>query len=286
MKNETGESRDTSSLILHPSSFPLPPSSFFDTHAHLDLEDFHSDLDAVLGRARQAGVGAIVCPGVGAASSEAVVRLAATLDGVYAAVGIQPNYCAEAKPGDWQRIVELASEPRVVALGETGLDRHWDYTPFAVQEDHFDRHLRLAQVRNLPLVIHCREAEADVLEMLRAAAARGPLRAVLHSFSGDRSFAEACLELGLYLSFTGAVTYTNKKFASLREAAAMVPADRMLLETDSPYLVPHPLRGKAKRNEPAHVVLTARFLAELRGQSIEDLASQTTANARRLFGIA
>ena len=269
--------------ILHPSSLIPHPSSFVDTHAHLDQAEFAADRDAVLARARQAGVEAIICPGVGAASSEAVVRLAAECDGVFAAVGIQPNYGAEAGPGDWNRIVALAGQRRVVALGETGLDRHWDYTPMAVQMDYFDRHLRLGQDRELPLIIHCREAEADVLEMLRAAAARGPLRGVLHAFSGDCAFAEACLGLGLHISFAGAVTYTNKKFAALRDAGAMVPADRLVLETDSPYLMPHPLRGKEKRNEPAHVLLTARVLAELRGQPLEAVAAQTTVNARRLF---
>jgi TatD DNase family protein len=174
----------------------------------------------------------------------------------------------------------------VVAIGETGLDRHWDFTPFAVQQDFFDRHLRLAQERGLPLVIHCREAEADVLAMLGEAARRGPLKGVLHAFSGDRAFAEACLALGLDLSFAGAVTYTNKKFASLREVAASAPGDRILIETDSPYLVPHPLRGREKRNEPAHLVLTAQCLAELRGQPVAELAAQTTANARRLFGLS
>lgn len=271
----------TSSFIPPPSSFPL-----IDTHAHLDQPEFDGDCDAVLARACDAGIEAIICPGIGADSSEAAVRLAAAEPSVYAAAGIQPNYCAQAKPEDWNRITELASRPRVVALGETGLDRYWDYTPLDVQQDFFDRHLRLAQQRNLPVIIHCREAEADVLEMLRAAMHRGPLRGVLHSFSGDRAFAEACLELGLFLSFSGAVTYTNKKFASLREAAAATPADRILLETDSPYLVPHPLRGKEKRNEPAHLVLSAERLAALRGVSIEDLARATTANARRLFGLS
>jgi TatD DNase family protein len=268
------------------SSFILHSSSFVDTHAHLDVPEFGADREAVLDRARQAGVAAVICPAIGAASSEAVVRLAASLPGVYAAVGIQPNYCAEAKSGDWEQVVSLAGDSPVVAIGETGLDRHWDFTPFHVQQDYFDRHVRLAHERDLPLIIHCREAEGDVLPMLREAAVRAPLRGVLHAFSGDRAFAEACLEWGLYISFAGAVTYTNKKFGPLREAAAMVPGDRLLLETDSPYLVPHPLRGKAKRNEPAHLILTARVLAELRGQSVEDLAAQTSANARRLFAIA
>jgi TatD DNase family protein len=254
-----------------------------DTHAHLDVEQFDRDRDAAIDRATQAGVEAIVCPAIEADSSEAVVRLAARRSEVYAAVGIQPNSCAEAKPGDWERVVALAGNPKVVALGETGLDRYWDYTPIEVQKDYFDRHLRLAQQRQLPVIVHCREAEADLIPMLREAAARAELRGVIHSFSGDRDFAETCLALGFFLSFSGAVTYTNKKFEPLHAVAAIVPADRLLIETDSPYLTPHPLRGKLKRNEPAQVALTNARLAELRGVAPEEVDRITTANARRLF---
>jgi TatD DNase family protein len=266
-----------SSLVSHPSSL------FVDTHAHLDVEDFDADRADVMARARQAGVAAVICPGITADSSQAAVRLAEAEEGVFAAVGIQPNYCLPAAADDWDRVVAMADGPRVVAIGETGLDRHWDFTPFAVQQDYFDRHLRLAQARTLPVIVHCREAEADVLPMLRAAAGRGPLSGVLHAFGGDRSFAEECLALGFYVSLAGAVTYTNKKFAALRDAARAIPDDRLLVETDSPYLVPHPLRGRQKRNEPAHVVLVAECVAGLRGVSVERLAAQTTANALRLF---
>ena len=260
--------------------------AYIDTHAHLDQEEFGQDRDAVVVRGRQAGVEAMVCVGISAESSRAAVRLAETRQDVYAAVGIQPNYCAQAAEGDWQRILAMVNHPRVVALGETGLDRYWDYTPLEMQQDYFDRHLRLAARHGLPVVIHCREADAELLGMLRAARARGPLRGVLHAFSGDQPTAAECLELGLYLGFAGTVTYLNKKFRPLREVAAAVPADRILIETDSPYLVPHPLRGKQKRNEPANVVQTAASLAELRGVSPEEFAAQTTANARRLFGLA
>jgi TatD DNase family protein len=258
-------------------------NALIDTHAHLDAEEFRDDREAVIARTVAAGVEAMICPAISAASSEAVVRLAAASAAIYAAVGIQPNDCAQAAPGDWQAVVALVRRPRVVAIGETGLDRHWDFTPFAVQQDYFDRHLRLAQQCDLPVIVHCREADADALAMLREAAARGPLRGVLHAFSGDRAMAEECLGLGFSISFAGPVTYTNKKFAALGEAAAAVPADRLLLETDSPYLVPHPLRGKEKRNEPAHLVHTLQRVAELRGASPESIAEQTTANARRLF---
>ena len=259
---------------------------YVDTHLHLDQEEFDADRDAVVARSRQAGVEAMVCVGISADSSRAALRLAETCEEVYAAVGIQPNYCAQAAADDWQRIVAMADRRRVVALGETGLDRHWDYTPFDLQQDYFDRHLQLAAKRGLPVVIHCRDAEADLLPMLRAARAGGPLRGVLHAFSGDAATATECIELGLYVSFAGAVTYKNKKFKPLRAVAAAVPADRILIETDSPYQVPEPLRGGQKRNEPANVVHTARRLAELRGVSPEEFAAQTTANARRLFRLA
>jgi TatD DNase family protein len=256
-----------------------------DTHAHLDIEEFAADRAAVIAAARAAGVGVIVCPAISADSSAAVVQLAAEHPQVFAAVGIQPNYCAAAAADAWDRVAALARGQRVVAVGETGLDRHWDYTPFAVQQDYFDRHLRLAQSLGLPVIVHCREADADVLAMLHEAATRGRLAGVLHSFSGDQAMAEACLELGLYLSFSGAVTYRNRKFDALRAVAAAAPAERILIETDSPYLAPEPLRGRTQRNEPAHLVHTAARLAALRGVAPETLAAETTANARRLFSV-
>jgi TatD DNase family protein len=253
-----------------------------DTHAHLDQEEFESDLDEVVARAQAAGVDAIVTVGTTALSSERAVEIAARHRGVFAAVGIQPNYAAQAVPGDWERVVGLVSRPRVVALGETGLDRHWDYSPFDVQQDYFDRHLRLAQDRDLPFVVHTRESDADVVAMLREAHRRGPLRGVMHSFTGTAETAAECLELGLHISFAGMVTF--KKSDALREVAARVPDNRILVETDSPYLSPHPLRGQ--RNEPAHVLHTATCLAEVRGVSLERFAAQTTENARALFRYA
>ncbi len=254
-----------------------------DTHAHLDQEEFDADRDAVIERFRQAAGEAILSVGISADSSQAAVKLAGTYPEVYAAVGIQPNYSAEAAAGDWDRIVAMADRPRVVALGETGLDRYWDFSPFELQQDYFDRHLRLSQQCDLPVVIHCRDAEADLLPMLREAASRAPLQGVLHACSGDAATVAECLRLGLYISFAGNVSYTNKKFRPLRELAATIPDDRLLIETDSPYLTPHPLRGKQKRNEPALIVHTVAVLAELRRVDSEELSSQTAANARRLF---
>jgi TatD DNase family protein len=250
-----------------------------DTHAHLDQEEFNEDREAVIARARQAGVETIVAIGTTALSSELTVDLAAKHPGVFAAVGIQPNYAAQAEPGDWEMIVALVDRPKVVAIGETGLDRHWSYSPFDVQQDYFDRHLRLSQDRNLPFVVHTRDSDADVLEMLREAHRRGPLAGVMHSFTGTAETAGECLELGLYISFAGMVTF--KKSAELRAVAALIPDNRILIETDSPYLAPHPLRGK--RNEPANVAHTAACLAEVRGVSVEKFSELTTLNARALF---
>jgi len=255
----------------------------FDTHVHLDEEQFAADVEAVVARAQAAGVAEMLCVATTADSSRTVVELAQSLPGVYAAVGIQPNYTAEASPGDWDRVVELARDDAVVALGETGLDRHWDFAPFETQQDYFDRHLRLAQEIDLPVVIHCREAEVDLLPMLRKARARGPLRGVLHAFGSSLQTARECLEMGLFVSFAGNVTWRNRKFEPLRAVAREVPADRLLLETDSPYLVPEPMRGRRRRNEPAWLVHTLERLAAVREVSPAQLAVQSAANARRLF---
>jgi TatD DNase family protein len=253
---------------------------FFDTHAHLDQPEFDADRAEVVARARTAGVEEMITIGTTAAASEICVRLAAEFDGVHAAVGIQPNYVAEAGPGDWDRVLKLLDEPGVVAIGETGLDRHWDFAPFDQQQDYFDRHLRLSQERGLPFVVHMRDCDEDILVMLREARERGPLAGVMHSFTGSQAMADECVAMGLHVSFAGMVTY--KKSDELRLIAAAVPTDRILIETDSPYLSPEPVR-KVKRNEPAHVVHTAARLAEVRGMTPEDFAVQTTANARRLF---
>jgi TatD DNase family protein len=251
----------------------------FDTHCHLDEPAFDGDRDDVLTRARAEGVVGMLAIGTTAASSRAVVELTRHHGDIYAAVGIQPNYVAEEKAGDWEQIVELAVDPRVVAIGETGLDRYWDYTPFAAQVEAFDRHLELSRTTGKPFVVHCRDAEADVVAQLRRA--QGPLRGVMHSFSGDLATAEACLELGLHISFAGMVTF--KRNEALRAVAKAVPLERLLIETDAPYLAPMPHRGK--RNEPAYVAHTAAVLAEARGMTPEELGAVTTETARRLFGL-
>ena len=252
-----------------------------DTHAHLDEDAFSSGRADVVAAATAAGVSRIITIGTTLASSRTSLAIAAEFPAVYAAVGIHPNYAAVAQPDDWSAIEQLISEPRVVAVGETGLDRYWDHTPIEIQQDYFDRHLDLSRRSGKPFIVHCREAEADVVAQLRRAADAGPLNGVMHSFAGSSETADICLELSLYLSFAGMVTY--KKSEDLRQIAARVPADRILVETDSPYLAPVPQRGK--RNEPAWVRHTAQVVAQVRGVSLEELAAQTTENAVRLFGL-
>lgn len=254
-----------------------------DTHAHLFDGRFASDLPEVLARATATGIETMVCVGIDRPTSRASIDLATRFPTVVAAVGIQPNHVAEAAPTDWDEVVRLAeTEPRAVAIGETGLDRYWDRSPFSLQEDYFVRHLELARRLGKPFIVHCRQAEADVVRLLREQYERhGPLRGVMHSFSGDRTTAEACLAMGLFVSFAGMVTYPNA--ADLRDVARIVPADHLLVETDCPYLAPQPVRGK--RNEPAHVVHTLAVLAQVRGVPAAELDAQTTHNARVLFGL-
>jgi TatD DNase family protein len=252
-----------------------------DTHAHLDDPRFADDVADVVARAQAASLERVITIGTDADTSQTNVELATRFPLLRCAVGIQPNHVAEVRPGDWEAILELVKHPSCVAVGETGLDRYWDRAPFPLQEDYFARHLELSRRTGKPVVIHCREAEADVVRMLRAEFdAYGPVAGVMHSFTGDAATATACLDMGLYISFAGMVTYKNAE--DLRRVAATIPLDRLLVETDSPYLAPMPHRGK--RNEPAYVVHTAACLAGVRGIGPDVIADHTTRNARALFG--
>jgi len=252
---------------------------WIDTHCHLDEDAFTQDCAESISRAVDAGVVAMVAVGITLQSCRRVIELADRFPAVFATVGLHPNYVSTAGPQDWDQIVDLAKSPKVVGLGETGLDQYWDHSPLDLQVEYFDRHMELSRNLGLPFVVHCRDAEADVVAQLRRHAQQGPLNGVMHSFCGSSETAAACLEMGLYLSIGGMVTF--KKNESLRQVAATIPTDRLLIETDAPYLAPTPFRGK--RNEPAHVRLTAACLAEIRGVTKEEIAGATTANARRLF---
>lgn len=259
---------------------PPPNFDLVDTHAHLADPGLASRLPAVLATAREHGVRRIIAVATTASDSRQVVALAAEHpDMIRAAVGIHPNDAGEATAADWASVRALAADEAVVAVGETGLDRHWDRTPFPLQQEFFARHLELAREVGLPIIIHSRECHRDVVDQLGRLGR--PIRGVLHSFTGSWAEAEDLLALGLHLSFAGMVTFANKSLDPLREAAARVPADRLLVETDSPYLAPVPHRGQS--NEPGRVVHTSTKLAALRGISLQELAVRTTKNAEELF---
>ncbi len=283
------------------------PLQLIDTHAHLDLEHFSDELSGLLDRCKRGifpepveekifertaehsfQMQAVVIPGISAASSRECLVLAERSPILYAAVGIHPNSIPKTAPGDWETIELLAEHPRAVAVGETGLDRYWDTTPFASQIESFEKHIDLAKRRNLPILIHSREADNDLLPILKRESTAGGgnrLRGIVHAFSSGGEVAEKCLEYGFDISFAGSLTYTNRKFAPLWEAAKIVPEDRLLIETDAPYLIPHPYRSQLQRNEPLMVAFTAKRLAELRGCPLEEIVARTTANAQRVFGL-
>lgn len=252
-----------------------------DTHAHLTDEKLSENLEDYIQQAHCAGVDAILTVGTTLETSRQSLQLAERFPEIRAAVGIHPNNCCQAQADDWDAILQLTEHPRVAALGETGLDRYWDDCPWTIQIEYFRRHLALSRRTGLPVVIHTRECAEETLELLQREADLGPIRGVMHSFTGPQSVAEGCLELGLYISFAGMVTFKNA--TEIQEIAAGIPADRILVETDSPYLTPHPLRGK-RPNHPALVAHTLRFIAELRGLSEAQFASLTSENAQRLFG--
>ncbi len=251
-----------------------------DTHAHLDSGQFRDDLNAVLQRASDQGVQHIITIGCDLQSSRTSCRLAKDNSRLSAAVGIHPHDASSLDDDVLEELRRLAAGPEVVAIGEIGLDYYRDRCPRDSQRRAFRRQLRLAAELGLPVIVHDRNAHEDVIAILREEDA-GRIGGVMHCFSGDRRLARACLDLGFHLSFAGPVTYPKNE--ALREVVRMVPTERLLIETDCPYLSPQPFRGR--RNEPAHVRLTAETIAEVKGLSLEDIARITSLNAHSLFGI-
>jgi TatD DNase family protein len=257
---------------------------FIDSHAHIDGPEYDADRDQVLRRARDRGVRAVLTVGTGDPHSgalERAVELAEKHDDVYAAVGTHPHDARLFDDRAEERIKELTKRSRVIAWGEIGLDYHYDNSPRDVQRDAFRRQLRLAGDAGLPVIIHTRDAEADTIEILKSEWTAAGLSGIMHCFSGSLKLAESALALGFLISFAGVLTF--KKADELRAVARLVPLDRLLIETDCPYLTPVPFRGK--RNEPAHVVEVARCLAGLRDLEIEELGGITTKNFAGLFGL-
>jgi TatD DNase family protein len=250
-----------------------------DSHCHLDFPDFGGELDAIVDRARAAGVGRIVTISTRIKRHNDLIAIAERYDDVFCSVGTHPHQAHEELDIAVDEIVRTTEHPKVVAIGEAGLDYFYDYSPRDAQEQGFRNHVAAARATGLPLVIHSRNADDDMARILEEEMGKGAFKAILHCFTGSRALAERAIALGLSISFTGIVTF--KKSDELRAIAAALPSDRILVETDAPYLAPGRYRGK--RNEPSYVTETAKVLAETRGVSTDELARQTTDNFFRLF---
>jgi TatD DNase family protein len=250
-----------------------------DHHCHLDFPDFAGELEDIVGRARTAGVGMLVTISTRIRRFDGILGIADRFPQVFCSVGTHPHYAHEELDVPVAEIVRLAQNPKVVAIGEAGLDYFYDKSPREAQAQGFRNHIAAAQETGLPLVIHGRDADADVAAILKEEMARKSFTAVLHCFTGGAELARCALDIGLYISFSGILTF--KKSEELREVASSVPLDRLLVETDAPYLAPGKYRGK--RNEPAYVVETAREVARVKGVSEKEIAEQTTENFFRLY---
>jgi TatD DNase family protein len=250
-----------------------------DSHCHLDFPDFADDLDAIVARAAAAGIGRIVTISTRVRRLRELLAIAERFPNVYCSVGTHPHHADEEDGIPTDELIELTRHPKIVALGEAGLDYFYQHGSPEAQERGFRAHIAAARSSGLPLVIHTRDADADCARILEDEMTKGSFRGVLHCYTGGPELAMKAISLGLSISFTGILTF--KKSQSLRDLAAELPADRIMVETDAPYLAPGKFRGK--RNEPAYVVEIARVLAETRGVSLEDIARQTTQNFFRLF---
>ena len=252
----------------------------FDTHVHLNAEQYNEDLTQVIDRAREEGVKEMVVVGFDRPTIEKAIELCETYEFIYASVGWHPVDAIDMLDEDLKWIEELSHHPKVVALGEMGLDYHWDKSPKEIQKEVFRKQIRLAKKVKLPIIIHNREATADIVEILKEEGAE-EVGGIMHCYSGSVETAYQCLDMNFLISLGGPVTFKNAK--KPKEVAEAIPLDRLLIETDAPYLAPHPYRGK--RNGPAYVKLVAEQIAELKGISLEEVAEATTRNAKKLFGI-
>lgn len=250
-----------------------------DSHCHLDFPDFAEELDGVVARARAAGIGRMVTISTRVREHARVLAIAERYEDVFCSVGTHPHHAHEELAVTADDLAAHACHPKVVAIGEVGLDYHYDNSTPAAQEQGLRTHIAAARMTQLPLVVHCREADADMARILREEIAKGWFPAVLHCFTGGAALAQEAVALGCYVSFSGIVTFKNSD--ALRAIAAALPAERILVETDAPYLAPTPFRGK--RNEPAYVAHTNKVLAEVKGVSEAEMAAATTENFFRLF---
>lgn len=250
-----------------------------DSHCHLDFPEFAPELDAIVARARAAGIGRMVTISTRVRKLPQVLAVAEKYPDIFCSVGTHPHNAHEELDIDTAQLIALSNHPKIVAIGEAGLDYHYDKSPRDAQAQSFRQHIAAARQTGLPLVIHAREADSDMARILVEETEKGAFPAVLHCYTGGRDLAFEAIELGLYIGFTGIMTFKNGQ--DLRDLAADLPAHRILVETDAPFLAPLPYRGK--RNEPSYVVETAKVLAQVRGVDAEEIARQTTENFYRLF---
>ncbi|HLR75731.1 MAG TPA: TatD family hydrolase [Virgibacillus sp.] len=253
----------------------------FDTHVHLNARQFKEDRDEVIKRAFDAGVNYMVVVGFNQETIPLALEIAEAYDTIYAAVGWHPVDAIDCTDNDLRYIEEMAGHPKVVALGEMGLDYHWDKSPKDVQKEVFRQQIRLAKKLNMPIIIHNREATEDIIDILQQENAKD-VGGIMHCYNDSVEYVQACLDMNFYISLGGPVTFKNAPLP--KEVAQQVPINRLLIETDAPYLAPHPNRGK--RNEPAYVRLIAEYIAQLRGLSLDELGHQTTKNAFNVFKIS
>lgn len=253
-----------------------------DSHCHLDFKDFEEELEAVVTRAGEAGVGAMVSISTHLSKFDGVKAVAERFDNVWCSVGVHPHQAGEEGVETPDRLIELSDHPRVVGIGESGLDYYYDRSPRDRQQVSFRAHIAAARETGLPLIVHARDADEDAAAIMREEMEQGAYTGVMHCFSSGRGLAEAALDMGMYISFSGILTF--KSAEELRDIARDVPEDRLLVETDAPFLAPVPNRGK--RNEPAFVAHTAEVLAEVKGMDRATLETVTTDNFFRLFSRA
>lgn len=267
------EQQDKTYSPIHP--FTYSPS-LIDTHSHIDMPDFE-DLDEIISNAKNTGVKKIIIPSVDRSSFEKVLQISNKYEGVYCALGIHPSEAKNAKKEDFEEIIKLAKDEKIVAIGECGLDYYWDKSFIEEQKRVFSRQIEIAIALKKPLIVHDREAHHDTYEMLKEVK---NVPVIMHCFSGSWEFAKECIKKGFYIALGGVVTFKNAK--KVHEIAKNIPLEHLLLETDAPYLTPEPYRGK--RNEPAYVKFAAEKIAEIRGISFEEIAQATTKNANGVFG--
>ncbi len=253
-----------------------------DSHCHLDFPDFEDELDGVMSRAADAGIGHMLTICTRVTKFDAVLAIAKKYDNVFCTVGVHPHNAADEPEVTAEHLIRMADHPKVVGLGETGLDFHYENSPRDVQERSFRAHIAAARETGLPLVVHTRDADDDMARVLLGEHEKGPFPGLIHCFSSGPELAESMLGIGFFISFSGIVTFKNAD--GIRDVARNVPLDRILVETDSPYLAPEPKRGK--RNEPAFTAFTAARVAEIREMEADDLARATTDNFFRLFSKA